>query len=221
MDVAVDPMSERITAIATTTEPEADCPVCQQSSARIQSRYTRTLADLPWAGRHVQWRVQVRRFRCENVACPRKIFTEQLPMRVPAYAHRTRRQAKTLRNVAYALGGKGGERLVTLLGMAASYDTLLRLLRRSETTTSPPPRVLGFANFAWKKGDRYCKILIDQERHTVVDVLPDREAATLATWLKAHEGVEIISRDRAGAYAEGARQGTPQATRSVIAFICS
>jgi hypothetical protein len=39
----------------------------------------------------------------------------------------------------------------------------------------------------------------------VVDLLPDRSAASTATWLKAHPEVEIVSRDRAGLYAEGAR----------------
>src|SRR5436309_1161203 len=84
--LTVDAATKTITAVASTTSPEARCPVCQQLSSKVQSRYARTLADLPCSGQHVRWLVHVRRFWCLNAACARKIFTERLPTCAPAYA---------------------------------------------------------------------------------------------------------------------------------------
>ena len=71
--------------------------------------------------------------------------------------------------------------------------------------------VLGVDDWAWCKGQRYGTILVDLERRCVIDLLPDRKAETLADWLRDHPGIEIISRDRAGAYIKGINQGTPDA----------
>ena len=66
----------------------------------------------------------------------------------------------------------------------------------------------------------YGTVIVDLERRRVVDLLPDRSAASTATWLKAHPEVEIVSRDRAGLYAEGAREGSPQALQVADRFHC-
>ena len=123
--ITVDSSAKTITAVAATTSPQASCPACQQPSSKVQSRYVRTLADLPCSGQQVRWRVQVRRFWCLNAGCPRQIFSERLPTCAPAYARRTSRQAESLHELALTAGGKGGAYLAQRQGMPASRDTRL------------------------------------------------------------------------------------------------
>jgi transposase len=189
------------------------CPVCGEPSDRVHSRYERTLADLPWARFAVRLQVLVRRFVCANPGCPRHIFAERLAGIAPVFAHRTDRQRERLTDVALALGGEEGSRLAARHGMPVSPDTLLRLIRGAPEAERPTPAVLGVDDWAIHKGLTYGTILVDLERHRAVDVLPDRSSERLAAWLKAHPGVEIIARDRGGAYAEGARDGAPDATQ--------
>ncbi len=200
-----------ILAVVATTSPEANCPLCQCRSESIHSRYIRLVADLPWAGWAVRLKLHVRRFFCQNKECIRHIFTERLPSVVAPYARRTTRLTDLFTLIGFALGGEAGKRLVDGMGLETSPDTLLRLVREQEESQVLTPRVLGVDDVCFCRRRSYGAILIDLERRVPIDLLPDREAETFKKWLLAHAGVQIISRDRGGAFAEGARQGAPKA----------
>ena len=99
------------------------------------------------------------------------------------------------------------------LGMLASGDTVLRLVRRLPLPRRPAPRILGVDDWALRKGETYGTILVDLERHRVVDLLPDRSAPTLADWLRRHRGVRAVARDRSTEYARGISLGAPRAVQ--------
>jgi transposase len=98
--------------------------------------------------------------------------------------------------------------------LPVSRDTLLRVVRRrSMPSATAPICIVGIDDFAWKRGQRYGTIVCDLERRQVVDLLPDREATTVAVWLADHPEITVVSRDRGGSYGQAATRGAPQAVQ--------
>jgi hypothetical protein len=194
------------------TADGAVCPVCGTWSNRLHGPYLRFPSDVPSGGRRVVLQLRVRRFTCENPGCARRTFVEQIRGLTRRHSQRTERLRSTLASVGLALAGRAGARIAGILGVSVSRSTVLRLVDALPEPEMVAPRVVGVDEYAIRKGRHYGTVLIDIETRRPVDLLPYREASSL-TWLAARPSVEVICRDRAPFFAEGATAGTPQAVQ--------
>ncbi len=215
---SVHPSASELVVCVACHAPSMPCPECHQLSTRIHGNYQRTVADLPCAGRNVLLMLTVRKFVCSTSTCPHKIFTERLPGLVESYGRMTTRLIALVQSLGLVAGGQMGTRQAERTGIATTPSTLLRHLMQLPAPVTRAVRVLGIDDFAWKKHFTYGTILVDLERRKIIDVLPDRESATIETWLKAHPEVDIVSRDRGKEFAKAATLGAPQAQQVVDRF---
>ncbi len=198
----------------------ACCPVCGTASSSRHSSYVRALQDLPAHGRPVRILARLTRWRCRNKRCDRRIFAERLPRLAAPFARRTSRLAEIVRLFGHTAGGRPSERLMARLGMPMSDTTILHSVKASakDQPNGAVLRVVGIDEWAWRKGRNFGTVIVDLERRKVVELLADRTATSTADWFKRHPGIEIVSRDRAGLYADAARQGAPQARQVADRF---
>lgn len=202
---------QQIIILIASTAASALCPGCGTRSSRLHSNYQRMVADVPCAGRQILFQVPTHKWRCLNSPCARRVFAERLGPFIPVSARMTTRLRQVLEQLGLATNGEGGARLAGHLGMTTSPTTLLRRVMAVADPAWPPPSKIGLDEWAYRRGRRYGTIIVDLERHRVVDLLPNREVDTVATWLQQHPTIELVSRDRSREFARALALGAPQA----------
>ena len=187
------------------------CPICSLPSSALHSYYRRHPMELPCTGRIVKLILCVKKFFCRTESCLRKVFTERLPELIEPSSRLTTRLRTLVQAIGVAFNANGGARLGIQMGLHVSRMTMLFSLHLLPVQPVKQVKHIGIDDFAWKRGVRYGTVIIDLDTHSILDILPDRETESVRKWLAAHPEIEVVSRDRGGAYAEGAAAGAPQA----------
>ena len=191
------------------TTPDASCPVCGSETRRVHSRYIRRLADLPCFGRLYDSKSR----SDDSLALGRNARAASSPNGSRDSPSRTLAQptasAKPTSRSDLPSVAKPAPASPPVHDHQSRYPAPTGQAARGRLV--PPPRFVGIDDWAWRKGQRYGTIVVDLERSEVIDLLPDRDAETVKTWLKEHPGVELVSRDRWSAYAQAAAEGGLQA----------
>src|SRR6266568_8457300 len=207
-----------LTMSAVSTQQSVCCPLCSSAARRVHSSYTRTLADLPCAGQQVRLLLQVRKFFCQVATCARKIFVERIAPFIEPWARVTTRLHQMVQVIGLATGGMLGARVTERLGIQTCWMTIIRRIMALPTAPVQQVSELGIDDFSFRRGRKFGTILVDMQSHQVIDLLPDRTKESAAAWMSTHPEIDLVSRDRGGDYAAGAREGAPQATQVADRF---
>jgi transposase len=198
-----DDAGGELVVVASSTVSRSTCPQCAGQSRQVHGRYRRRLADRACFGLPVTISIEIRRFKCCNASCAQRTFSESVGQLATRSQRRTNRLTEALRRLGFALGGAAAGRLSAHLGIGVSGDTMLRVLHRTGCPTpKEPPVVVGIDDWAITRGHRYGTIIVDLQRRQPIDVLGGRESTVVADWLRLHPTIQIVARDRAGAYSE-------------------
>ena len=188
---------------------DAVCPLCKTVSRSLHATYERILQDTPIHCKPTYLHANVYKYNCENPDCDCKVFMEELPF-AKASQVRTDALNSLILGVSMFLSNEGASKVLSLLGVKVSNDTIQRLYDRIDFVDNPDVEEIGIDDVAIRKGQTYATAIYDLKTHHLIALLEGRDAETLKDWLKNHQKVRLVTRDRASAYATAINSILPE-----------
>jgi len=185
------------------------CPECGKESTVLHATYQRTMQDTPIHCKQTFLHTNVYKYECQNPDCNCKVFMEDLPF-AKASQVRTDSLNSLILGVSMFLSNEGASKVLSLLGVQISNDSIQRLYDRIEFVDNPDVEEVGIDDVAIRKGQTYATAIYDLKDHHLIALLNGRDADSLKEWLKGHKKIRLVARDRASAYAAAINEMLPE-----------
>jgi len=185
------------------------CPNCGEESKELHSTYERSIQDTPLRGNQTYLNANIYKYICNNLECSQKVFTEPLSF-VKMSAVRTDALNQFILGISLFLSNEGASKVLSLLGVTVSNDTIRRLYDQIEFVDNPNIEEIGVDDVAIRKGQSYATAIYDLKTHQLIALLEGRDGKTFREWLKGHKKIKLVARDRASAYASAINDILPE-----------
>ena len=187
---------------------DCTCPVCGKISTKLHATYKRKFQDTPIRCKQTFLHANVYKYDCENPECECKVFMEDLPF---AKASQVRTDALNTLIIAVSmfLSNEGASKVLALLGVQISNDSIQRLYDRIKFVDDPDVEGIGIDDVAIRKGQTYATAIYDLKDHHLIALLDGRDGVPLKQWLRSHKKIRLVARDRASAYATAINEVLP------------
>ena len=197
----------------------APCPSCGIKSSSVKAYRLRKLQDVEFLGSHTMLVLEIRLFRCVNKDCEKKSFTEPLKVAKP-YARMT--TAADIR-VEYASLNQSARLASTALAMQNLRVSRSTCIRKASRLGEKNPHVvssgyIAIDDWAFRKGFTYMCSIVDHYTGRVLAVFDGRYPGEVASWLRSHPEVKLVTRDGSRDYATLIREGRPEAIQVTDRF---
>lgn len=193
------------------------CPECGIPCSKLHATYVRTIQDTPIHGKQTILHVVAYKYECLNPDCSCQVFSEPLPFVRPSQV-RTDALNTFILGIAIFLSNECASKILDLLGVSASDDTIQRLHDRLEFVDDPEIEAVGIDDVAIRKGQSYATAIYDFNDHHLIALLEGRNAKTLKEWLLHHPKINLVTRDRANAYAKAITDVLPECVQVADRF---
>lgn len=201
--------ADKITVYVKATSHEGICPVCGHSTTSLHNTYHRIVQACPLKQKSTYIDVIAYKYDCLNESCNRGVIMQDLPF-VSASQRRTDNLNCLILAVSLFLSNEGASKVLKLLGINISNDSIKRLTDKIIIKDDPDVQTIGIDDVAIRKGQTYATAIYDMEDHHLIALLDGRNKESVVEWLKNHKKIKIATRDRASAYANAINEILPE-----------